>query len=214
MIQRKISFEKQWKEKGRYLCLTNNMKNIYVTGFIGSDRYSLGKKLAGEKGMKLLVLDDFIEQIDGRSVMRIIMLMGEHEYRNKEYEALEELSKREDLVVVCGDGALFDEMCRELMEQDEIIIADADKTADELWLAAKDDRSIPYAFMQLGSEDEKKKLSLRCTGKEKKYMINIFDLPFYGQIVYLRHKNRNTQVPVFHNLNKLDRCNHTPLCSG
>ncbi len=167
MIQRKISFEKQWKEKGRYLCLTNNMKNIYVTGFIGSDRYSLGKKLAGEKGMKLLVLDDFIEQIDGRSVMRIIMLMGEHEYRNKEYEALEELSKREDLVVVCGDGALFDEMCRELMEQGEIIIADADKTADELWLAAKDDSSIPYAFMQLGSEDEKKETFFKMYRQRK-----------------------------------------------
>lgn len=132
------------------------MKNIYVTGFIGSDRYSLGKKLAEEKGMELIILDKFIEEIDGRSVMRIIMLMGEHEYRNKEYEALEELSKKEDLVVVCGDGALFDEMCAELMEQGEVVIADADKTVEELWQSAKDDKSIPYAFMQFAAEDEKR----------------------------------------------------------
>ena len=132
------------------------MKNIYVTGFIGSDRYSLGKKLADEKGMELIVLDKFIEEIDGRSVMRIIMLMGEHEYRNKEYEALEELAKKEDLVVVCGDGTLFDEMCAELMEQGEVVIADADKSAEELWECAKEDRGIPYAFMQFGAEGEKR----------------------------------------------------------
>ena len=48
------------------------MKNIYVTGFIGSDRYSLGRQLAEEKGMELIILDKFIEELDGRSVMRII----------------------------------------------------------------------------------------------------------------------------------------------
>jgi shikimate kinase len=132
------------------------MKNTYVTGFIGSERYELGSKLAEEKGMELVVLDKFIEEIDGRSVMRIIMLMGEHEYRNKEYEALEELSKKEGLVVVCGDGALFDEMCAELMEQGDIVIADSDRSAEELWQNAKDDKSIPYAFMQFAAENEKR----------------------------------------------------------
>ena len=134
------------------------MKNIYITGFIGSDRLSLGKSIADEKGLEMIVLDEYIKEMDGRSVMRIIMLMGEHEYRNKEYEALEQLSKQEDLVVVCGDGVLFDEMCAELMEQGEIVIADGEKSAGELWLAAKDDDTVPYAFMQFSAEDEKKDL--------------------------------------------------------
>ena len=143
------------------------MKNIYVTGFIGSDRYGLGSKLAEEKGMELVVLDKFIEEIDGRSVMRIIMLMGEHEYRNKEYEALEELSKKEGLVVVCGDGALFDEMCAELMEQGDIVIADSDRSAEELWQNAKDDKSIPYAFMQFAAEDEKRSTFFKMYDQRK-----------------------------------------------
>ena len=132
------------------------MKNIYITGFIGSDRLSLGKSIADEKGLEMIVLDEYIKEMDGRSVMRIIMLMGEHEYRNKEYEALEQLSQQEDLVVVCGDGVLFDEMCAELMEQGEIFIADGEKSAGELWLAAKDDDTVPYAFMQFSAEEEKK----------------------------------------------------------
>ena len=132
------------------------MKNIYVTGFIGSNRAAIGKKLSEEKGLELINLDDYIEEADGRSIMRIIMLMGEHEYRNKEYEALEALSKKEDLVIVCGDGVLFDPMCADIMEEGEILIAGADKSAEELWEVAKDDKSIPYAFMQFEDEEKKK----------------------------------------------------------
>lgn len=143
------------------------MKNIYVTGFIGSDRLSAGRKVAEEKGLQLIELDRFIEENDGRSVMRIIMLMGEHEYRNKEYESLEMLAKQDDLVVVCGDGVLFDEMCAELMEQGEIIIADPDKTCEELWEAAKDDMSIPYAFMQFSDEKEKRETFFKLYEQRK-----------------------------------------------
>ncbi len=132
------------------------MKNIYVTGYIGSDRASLAKSIADETGGRLVDLDRYIEQKDGRKIMRIVMMMGEHEYRNQEYEALEELSAEEDLIVICSDGALLDEMSRELMEQGEVRIADADKTAEDLWLAAKEDDRIPYAFMQMGTEEEKR----------------------------------------------------------
>ena len=132
------------------------MKNIYITGYIGSDRAALAKKVADETGAKTVDLDSEIKRLDGRSVMRIVMMMGEHEYRNKEYEALEMLAEQEDLVVVCGDGTLFDEMCRELMEKGTVLIADADKSAEELWENAKKDPNIPYAFMQMGEEEEKK----------------------------------------------------------
>lgn len=143
------------------------MKNIYVTGFIGSDRKNLAERLAEERGLTFLDLDEEIKERDGRSVMRIIMMMGEHEYRNKEYELLEELSHREDLVVCCGDGALFDEMCAELMEKGDIVIADADKSAEELWEAAKDDGSIPYAFMQFDPEDKKKETFFKLFEQRK-----------------------------------------------
>ena len=37
------------------------MKNRYVTGFIGSDRYALGRQLAEEKGMDFLDRDRAFE---------------------------------------------------------------------------------------------------------------------------------------------------------
>jgi shikimate kinase len=144
-----------------------NSPRIFVTGYMGAATRELAEKITAELSYELIDMDAEIEKLDGRTIQRICMLMGEHEYRNKEYEALEELSKKEDLVVVCGDGALFDEMCEELMGKGEIVIADADRSAEELWQAAKDDKNIPYAFMQFGSEDEKRETFFKMYDQRK-----------------------------------------------
>ncbi len=67
-------------------------KFTFVTGYFGAPVKEVAEKIAEYKGWKLLSLDDEIEKSDGRSVQRICMLMGEHEYRNKEYEILAELT--------------------------------------------------------------------------------------------------------------------------
>lgn len=135
-------------------------ERIIVTGFMGSDRAGLGEKLAEEYGYELLFMDDEIEKKDGRPVKRICMLMGEHEYRNQEYELLQEFTKRDGIVVVCGDGILFDDMSREILEGEKTVIADNDKSVDWLWERAKDDKTIPYAFMK--DPDPHRKYEIFC----------------------------------------------------
>lgn len=66
---------------------------IFVTGFFGSPIMQRARQLAGENSCPLISLDDEIERADGRSVRRICMTMGEHEYRNKEYESLKSISE-------------------------------------------------------------------------------------------------------------------------
>ncbi|MEE3361995.1 MAG: shikimate kinase [Anaerovoracaceae bacterium] len=121
--------------------------NYYVTGFIGSDRKGEAMRIADEKGLQFIDMNEAIKDRDGRSVMRIVMSMGEHALHNAEYELLQELDTMDGLVVSCGDGTLFDGDCAEIMEHGRIVIADADRTPEQLWEAAKDDDSIPYAFM-------------------------------------------------------------------
>ncbi|MGI6721254.1 MAG: shikimate kinase [Anaerovoracaceae bacterium] len=140
---------------------------IYVTGPLGSRRKETAQKLAARNNMDYLDFDEEIKQRDGRSISRIVMTMGEHEYRNKEYELLEEFTaKMEDgvplnLVCACSDGILLDPMCADLARKGNIVIADADLTAEELWDQAKDDASIPYAFMMDADEERKKEKFLR-----------------------------------------------------
>ncbi len=125
---------------------------IFVTGFLGSDRKSLAEKLAAERGYRVMDLDTEIEKTDGRSIQRICMTMGEHEYRNKEYETLEKMASMERIVVSCGDGVLLDDMSREILSKNQVVIADAELGPEELWEKAKDQKNSPYAFMQMGDE--------------------------------------------------------------
>ena len=136
-------------------------KGIFVTGFLGSDRKGLAEKLAAELGYRAMDLDTEIEKADGRSVQRICMTMGEHEYRNKEYETLEKLTSMERIVVSCGDGVLLDDMSREILSQNQVVIADAELGPEELWEKAKGQTGIPYSFMQMGDE----------TARREKFMV-------------------------------------------
>lgn len=80
---------------------------IFVTGFFGAPVMESAERLAKEKGYGFLSLDAEIEKEDGRSIQRICMMMGEHEYRNKEYAALLKITKSAESDVMAdsvGDG--------------------------------------------------------------------------------------------------------------
>lgn len=129
---------------------------IFVTGFIGSDRVGLARQLADEKGLEFVDLDLAIEEKDGRSIRRIVMSMGEHEVRNKEYEALKGLLEGHNLVVACSDGIILDDECLALLIQGHVVIADEALTPEQLWEHAKSDPNPAYAFLSgfLSEEDE------------------------------------------------------------
>ena len=128
---------------------------IFVTGYMGADTRGLAEEIASETGYELIDLDAEIEKLDGRTIQRICMLMGEHEYRNKEYEMLQSLKNREGIVVLCGDGIIFDDQNREVLEANTVALADADTDINVLWDHAKDLKGLPYAFMNFGGDERK-----------------------------------------------------------
>lgn len=140
----------------------------FVVGYIGSDRLSVGKALAEELDCPLLVMDDEIERLDGRKIFRVVMVNGEHEYRNMEFDLISKLINPaydhgiakdeeypENLVIVCGDGVILDAMACELLETQHCIFADEDP--ETLWERVKDDKSIPYFFMANADPEQKRK---------------------------------------------------------
>ncbi|MBE6031342.1 MAG: hypothetical protein E7225_07100 [Clostridiales bacterium] len=144
------------------------MAKHFIIGYIGSDRLGKGKELAEELGCPVLVMDDEIERLDGRKIFRLVMVNGEHAYRNAEFEMLSKLvdpaydhglAKDEDypetMVVVCGDGIILDEMSLEILEKQTCVFVDEDP--EVLWERVKDDSTIPYFFMASFNQEEKKK---------------------------------------------------------
>lgn len=132
-------------------------KLIFITGFFGAPLAQRAQQLAEELALPVLFLDEEIKKADGRSARRICMMMGEHEYRNKEYEALKNIEVFQDrAVVVCGDGVLHDDMSRELIETHELIVLGGDMSCDELWENAKEIKDSCHAFMHFGSDEKKR----------------------------------------------------------
>ncbi len=134
----------------------------YVIGFMGSDRKRAAEEFAakyacgnGEGSLEIIDLASYIEKEDGRSLLRLCMTMGEHELHNKEYEALEKLQERDNFVLICTDGVILDEMNADIIKKGTVILADA--PLEELWENAKNDKSLPYAFMH--DTDEARKLA-------------------------------------------------------
>ncbi len=76
----------------------------FIIGFKSSGKTTAGRKLAQQLSMEFVDLDDYIEQMTGRSVPEIFSNDGETEFRNLEWKALKEVVKRDNVVVSTGGG--------------------------------------------------------------------------------------------------------------
>lgn len=87
---------------------------IYLVGYMGSGKSTLGRHLAHQTGMSFIDLDKYIEERNCRSVSQIFALEGETAFREKEHKALLEISEFDNIVVATGGGApcFFDNMDR------------------------------------------------------------------------------------------------------
>jgi len=79
---------------------------IFLTGFMGSGKSTVGPILANTIGYTFVDLDREIEQLCRKSVRQIFAEDGEQHFRSKERAALEDYAKREGLVIALGGGTL------------------------------------------------------------------------------------------------------------
>lgn len=78
---------------------------IYLIGYMGCGKSTLGKKLAKHAGLQFVDMDHYIEKRNCKSIPQIFSEEGETEFRKKERKALEELSEFSNVVIATGGGA-------------------------------------------------------------------------------------------------------------
>lgn len=78
---------------------------IYLIGYMGCGKSTLGKRLAKHLNLEFVDMDHYIEMRNHKSVPQIFAEEGEAEFRKKERKALEELSEFSDIVIATGGGA-------------------------------------------------------------------------------------------------------------
>ena len=79
---------------------------IFLTGFMGAGKTSVGRSLARRLGWPFVDLDDEIEKLAGGSVREIFDRAGEGRFRELEARALAESMRRDPAVVATGGGTL------------------------------------------------------------------------------------------------------------
>jgi shikimate kinase len=84
------------------------MKNIYIVGFMGTGKSAVGQRLAGQRNMVFIDLDELIEEESDMSIPDIFKQNGEPHFRALEKKSLAEVSRKDNQVVSCGGGIVID----------------------------------------------------------------------------------------------------------
>lgn len=93
------------------------MENIYLIGFMGTGKSTVGKMLAEDLGADFVDTDKLVEVKTGKSVADIFEEYSEDEFRRLETEVLEEITTKENLIVSTGGGIVISRGNLELMKQ-------------------------------------------------------------------------------------------------
>ena len=84
------------------------MKPIFLCGFMGCGKSTVGKRLACALKCSFIDMDDYIEKQEGRSISEIFETEGEEYFRNLETETIKKLGNEKG-VIATGGGALLRE---------------------------------------------------------------------------------------------------------
>lgn len=100
----------------------NKMGNIYLVGFMGTGKTSVGRELAAEKKWQFADLDELIELQEKRSVADIFAKDGEAYFRKVESSVLKKSARQEKFVFACGGGIVLDPVNIKIMKQTGTLI--------------------------------------------------------------------------------------------
>lgn len=98
------------------------MRNIVLTGFMGTGKTSVGKETARQLGRTFVDMDAEIEARVGKPISSIFAEDGEGAFRYVESEICMALSARHGLVIATGGGALVEPENRAVMLRTGLVI--------------------------------------------------------------------------------------------
>ena len=78
------------------------MIRVFLMGFMGAGKTTLGKALAKDLGVSFIDLDQYIERRYMKTVSQIFAIKGEQGFREIESRLLREAGEFDDVIVSCG----------------------------------------------------------------------------------------------------------------
>jgi shikimate kinase len=140
------------------------MRNIILTGFMGTGKTSAGRLLAVRLGFGFQDIDTLIVEQERRTINEIFTEQGESYFRAVETEILDRVLQGDHLVISTGGGAVISPKNRELMRKCGTVV-NLTATPDAVFerLAGEDDRPL------LREEKGLEKIHAMLTEREQFY---------------------------------------------
>lgn len=127
--------------------------HIYLAGFMGSGKSTVGALLAERLQRNFLDLDCWIEERQGLSIAQIFEQQGEAAFRELEAQALEHVAKQPPAVIALGGGAFSNPANRRIVRESGISVwlqVDLEEAAQRcLGLPERPLAQDPQAFARL-----------------------------------------------------------------
>ncbi|HUX10708.1 MAG TPA: shikimate kinase [Terriglobia bacterium] len=111
----------------------HRQKLIYLVGFMGAGKSSVGTLLAQHLGWPFVDLDTIIEAGQGATIREIFEQAGEPFFRRIEHAALVEVARKEPAVIALGGGTFTQKANFDLIRQGRGVTIWLDCPVEELW---------------------------------------------------------------------------------
>lgn len=98
------------------------MKNIVLTGFMGTGKSEVSQELSKVLGWKVIDIDTEIEKSQGMKITGIFKQFGEPRFRDIETEMIKNLSKNKNVIISTGGGAVLRQENMDALRENGVII--------------------------------------------------------------------------------------------
>ena len=113
------------------------VRAIFLVGFMGAGKTSVGRALSARLGWRFEDLDDRIQTRERRSIPEIFEQSGETHFRGSELAALQELLAELEngppLIAALGGGAFAQDEVGSLLKDKKSVTVFLDAPPEELW---------------------------------------------------------------------------------
>jgi shikimate kinase len=116
--------------------------NIVLTGFMGTGKTTVGRRVADKLKLKFIDVDTHIEELEKLPIAEVFKRYKEPAFRKMESAAIDELSDKDGLVISAGGGAIMNAANRENLKRKGILVCLTAKTGTILE-RLKDDLARP-----------------------------------------------------------------------
>lgn len=141
-----------------------NPNNIFFVGLMGAGKTTVGKSVAKRLGRPFFDSDHEIEARCGVRIPTIFELEGEDGFRQREVLAIDELTRREGIVLATGGGAVLRPENRAHLHERGVVVYLRANPYD-LWQRTRHDRNRPL----LQTENPRAKLEALYAQRDPLY---------------------------------------------